>query len=46
MARIFRDDDELGDDGGVSEEELDEVLDADNDVENDDEGKPSSSITV
>jgi hypothetical protein len=45
MARVFRDDDEL-DDGGLGDEEPDEVLDADNDVENDDEGKPSSSITV
>jgi hypothetical protein len=30
----------------VGEEEPDEVLDADNDVDDDDEGKPSSSITV
>ena len=44
MARIFRDDDELDelldvDDGGMGEEKPDEVLDADNDVDDDDEGR-------
>jgi len=44
MARVFRDDDELDelldiDDGGMGEEKPDEVLDADNDVDDDDEGR-------
>jgi hypothetical protein len=43
MARVFRDDDEL-DNGGMGEEEPDELLDADNDVDDNDEGQPSSAI--